>query len=54
MDAGKAIYGSDGHGGGCSIFKSKECVLIVIYTADPAIATRLASEVSEYMADQGH
>ena len=26
LDAGKAIYGSDGKGGGCAIFKTKETV----------------------------
>ncbi len=54
LDAGKAIYGSDGKGGGCTIFKSKVSILIVFYDADPAYATRLASEVAEHMQEEGH
>lgn len=53
LDPGKAIYASDGSGGGCTIFKTKECVLIVVYKKDPAQATRLASEVAEHMEEQG-
>ena len=51
LDPGKAIYASDGSGGGCTIFKTKECVLIVVYKSDPAKATRLASEVAEHMEE---
>ena len=54
IDPGKAIYGSDGHGGGCTIMKAKECVLIVIYEGNPASAARLASEVTEYMESEGY
>lgn len=54
IDASKAIYGTDGQGGGCSIFKTNDCILIVYYKSEPAAATRLASEVAEYMRDQGH
>lgn len=54
LDAGKAIYGSDGKGGGCTIFKSQTSVLVVFYDDNPAQATRLASEVAEYMEEQGH
>ncbi|KAK2170644.1 hypothetical protein LSH36_1g01006 [Paralvinella palmiformis] len=54
MDANKAIYGTDGRGGGCSIFKTNQCILIVYYKSEPTAATRLACEVAEYMIDQGH
>ena len=54
LDEGRAIYSTDGKGGGSVVFKTKECVLIVIYNSDPAPATRLASEVAEHMEEEGH
>lgn len=54
LDEGKAIYGTDGKGGGMTAFKSRHCVLIVHYDKDPAPATRLATEVAEYMEENDH
>ncbi|KAI0230744.1 hypothetical protein LSAT2_018893 [Lamellibrachia satsuma] len=54
IDSGKAIYASNGDGGGCVTFKSAECVLVGVYEKDPAAATRLCSEVAEHMTEQGH
>jgi len=54
VDPGKAIYGADGQGGGCAIFKTKECVLIAVYRSKPAESTRLASEVAEYMEEDNN
>lgn len=50
----KVIYGADGQGGGCTIIKTKECLLIVVYDADPAPTNRLALEVAEYMEEDNN
>ena len=54
IDRGKAVYGTDGQGGGCAIFKTKQCLLVVVFKSNPAVATRLASEVAEYMEEHDH
>jgi len=51
--AGKAIYSSDGKDGGSVIFKTKTCVLIVLYDQAPNTAVRVAQETAEYMEECG-
>lgn len=53
LDEGKAIYCNDTLGGGCAIFKTKETVLIAVYPEKPAVSTRLAAEIAEYIEDEG-
>eukprot|EP00914_Ancora_sagittata_P014581 GHVO01028532.1.p1 GENE.GHVO01028532.1~~GHVO01028532.1.p1 ORF type:complete len:153 (-),score=28.96 GHVO01028532.1:226-684(-) len=51
LEEGKSIFGADSSGGGCTVFVTKECALIVVYAKDPAPTNRLALEVAEYMQE---
>ena len=49
----KMLYGSDETGGGCVFYKSKECLLLVVYIKNPAEACRLAGQTGTFLEDQG-
>ena len=53
LDAGKAIYGTDGKEGGTDAFRSKTNLLIGSYVVRPAASTRLLRKTAQYMNDQG-
>lgn len=53
IDAGKAIYCSDGKEGGCVALKTKECLLVVFYAGNTEAALTLASELAEFVVESG-
>ena len=54
IDRGKAVYGTDGQGGGCAVYRTKHHLLVVVYKSDAVVAMRLASEVAEYMDERDY
>ena len=55
MEEDKAIFGNDGKQGGTSIFRTKDCLLILVFGAgNPTRANRLGMELSDEMRQAGH
>jgi len=53
IDAGKAMYCSDGHEGGCVAMKTKQCLLVIFYPGSPEASVTLATELAEFMEESG-
>ena len=44
-----AIFGNDGKGGGTSVFKTVENLIIIVFKKNPTIAHRLAMRTATFM-----
>lgn len=53
LDDGKAIYSSDGKEGGCVVYKTKHCVLVVFYSKNAETAVNFAFQLARYMEENG-
>ena len=52
LEAGKAIYGSDGKTGGTDAFVAHKSLLMGCYVSSPAASTRLLRQTAQHMQGQ--